>query len=143
MKLKGFLGVFIFAGLSAYGHGQQTGGLVRGAKPAIQSVVSFKGDIQPILDAQCVACHQSGAASANLNLEDGMAYLASVRKGSQQSKLQLVTPGKPDESYLVRKLEGSHISAGGQGDQMPVLEPLGKGSITLIRQWIQDGAPDN
>lgn len=140
---KGILGAFVLAGLCASVAGQQMDRPARDVKPVVPPVVSFKHQIQPILDAQCVSCHLTGATSANLNLEEGLAYAALVQRGSQQSKLRLVVPCKPDESYLVHKLEGSQTGVGGQGSQMPLLGPLDKESIEMIRQWIQGGALDN
>lgn len=35
---------------------------------AQDSAVSFKRDLQPVLDAQCVFCHVTGAENGGLNL---------------------------------------------------------------------------
>jgi len=52
----------------------------------------------------------------------------------------LVVPGKPDESLLIQKLEGSPPC----GATMPMgMEPLSAETIAGIRAWIADGAPDN
>lgn len=141
---KGALGAVILAGFCAAAYGRQADSQAGAAMQTVQQPkVSFKNDIQPILDAHCVACHLTGAAQANLNLEEGLAYAALVRQRAQQSPFQRVAPGEPNESYLIRKVEGSHIKVGGQGTQMPPLGPLNKESIALIRQWILYGAPDN
>lgn len=51
-----------------------------------------------------------------------------------------IEPGDPDNSYLVRKVEGSNIVA----NRMPLgAAPLDQEQIDLIRQWVTDGAPDN
>ena len=49
-----------------------------------------------------------------------------------------VEPGDPDNSYLIRKLEGGpNIN----GQQMPFGgPPLDQAVIDDIRQWISDGA---
>ena len=47
--------------------------------------VSFAGAVQPIFDANCVACHQSGAASQGLNLESGRSYAAVVNRRSSEA----------------------------------------------------------
>jgi hypothetical protein len=51
--------------------------------------------------------------------------------------LQRVTPGNPDASYLIQKLEGTAATGG----RMPLNgPPLPPETIAVIRQWIVDGA---
>jgi hypothetical protein len=55
------------------------------------------------------------------------------------SALERVAPGHADDSYLIRKLEGT---AGIVGDRMPRFgTPLDQPTIDVIRQWIDAGAP--
>ncbi len=55
-----------------------------------------------------------------------------------------VTPNQPDNSYLVHKVQGTHLAAGGSGSQMPEGQPpLSQSDIDLIRAWIQAGALPN
>lgn len=49
----------------------------------------------------------------------------------------LVIPGDPDNSYLVKKLEGA---ADIVGDPMPQMGPLSDDKIQLVRDWIAGGA---
>jgi hypothetical protein len=52
--------------------------------------------------------------------------------------LQRVTPGNPDASYLIQKIEGTAAV----GARMPLNgPPLPADAIAVIRQWIVDGAP--
>lgn len=52
-----------------------------------------------------------------------------------------VEPGAPDKSYLVMKLEGTHIDHGGSGARMPFGGlPLDDGDMAKIRAWIAQGA---
>jgi hypothetical protein len=52
-----------------------------------------------------------------------------------------VTVGNPDNSYLVRKLEGT---AGITGSRMPLGgPPLDAALIANVRAWITAGAPNN
>ena len=56
----------------------------------------------------------------------------------QQPALLRVNPGNPDESYLVRKLEGGPMI---DGQQMPAIGgPLPQATIDRIREWIENGA---
>jgi hypothetical protein len=52
-----------------------------------------------------------------------------------------VVAGNPDASYLVMKLEGTHLANGGSGGQMPFgAPPLPPEQIAKVRQWIAEGA---
>jgi hypothetical protein len=67
-----------------------------------------------------------------------MSFMALVNEPSTQNgALDLVEPGDPDASYLIRKLEGTATVGG----QMPLFGvPLDQDTIDTIRQWISDGA---
>lgn len=104
---------------------------------------SFARDVQPIFDANCVACHQAAGASGGLNLEQGAAYRALVSRKSGESPLVYVAPGDAQASYLLRKLEGTHVEAGGSGERMPLTGPLDPKFIGVIRDWVGAGAKEN
>ncbi len=93
----------------------------------------------------CSGCH-SGPTSNNLpsgmNLSNSAAsHAALVGVPSLQVALNRVESGDADNSYLVRKLEGA---AGIGGVRMPQGGPfLDQATIDSIRQWINDGAPNN
>lgn len=101
----------------------------------------FTPDIQRLLSRNCAACHNSQDAQGGLDLEPDHAYANLVGKRSTQCHLALVEPGKPDGSYLYRKLVGTHVQAGGQGEAMPTggaLLPANQ--IDAVRRWIELGA---
>ena len=50
--------------------------------------------------------------------------------------MPLITPGKPEESYLWRKVMGDHKDVGGVGARMPPTEPLHTAELDLLRAWI-------
>ncbi len=83
-------------------------------------------------------CHAGGSPAQGLNLEDGNSFGNLVNVASMQvPSLNRVTPGDPDNSYLVQKIEGTAAV----GQQMPRGGPaLSQGLIDDVRQWIQDGA---
>ena len=93
----------------------------------------------------CTDCHsdQGRNASGGLVLLDGRAYDALVtRPSTGKPGATRVVPGDPDNSYLVKKLEGALDIAGvrmprGTG---PFLTP---GQMLVIRRWIQQGAQNN
>jgi len=86
----------------------------------------------------CTVCHAGAAAPQGLRLDSTNSYTALVGVGSTEAGPRLrVAPGKPDESYLIDKLEG-HASSGAR---MPLGGPyLDASTIALIRRWISDGA---
>jgi hypothetical protein len=68
-------------------------------------------------------------------------FAALVNVASLQVNLDRVEPGDPDNSYLIRKLEGA---AGIVGTRMPQGGPfLDQATVDMIRQWISDGALNN
>jgi mono/diheme cytochrome c family protein len=108
------------------------------------SGVSFAREIQVIFNSNCVVCHQGTSAPGGISLEPAPAYSNLVNVKSQQGALQRVLPGQPDKSYLVAKLQGTQVQAGGSGAQMPYgSSPLTQSQIDLIKQWITQGALNN
>lgn len=87
----------------------------------------------------CTQCHAGAAAPLGLRLDEASAYAMLVNAPSvEQGSLNRVTPGDPDSSYLIQKLEGTAAS----GAQMPLGQPpLPPATINAIRQWIANGAP--
>lgn len=90
----------------------------------------------------CAGCHTGPAGPglpAGLDLSSlTMSFMSLVGVASQQDPgLNRVTPGDPDASYLIHKLEGTAPVGG----QMPLFgQPLQQPTIDTIRQWISDGA---
>lgn len=86
-------------------------------------------------------CHVGNNAPDGLRLNTGAAWSNIVNVDSvQMPSLKRVSPGDPDNSYLVRKVQGSGIVA----NRMPLGgAPLSQEQIELIRQWVSAGALDN
>ena len=105
--------------------------------------ISFRKQVQPIFDANCVVCHQIGGAQAGLVLEDGKAYANLVEQRSHQSPMALVTPGSAENSYLFHKISGTQAAAHGEGARMPLGGQLDSSDIDIVRAWIVAGAQDN
>ena len=104
--------------------------------------IRFASDIQPIFTFNCASasCHGS-PFQADLNLEPGNAYGNLVDVVSSQTAFKRVDPGMSDLSYLIMKLEqdnppvGERMPRGG-----PFLDPM---EVRVIRDWIDQGAPNN
>lgn len=96
--------------------------------------VEFERDVYPILEANCVACHNLAKSESDLVLESA----AAIMKGGASGPA--VVPGKPEESLL-------YLSAARIED--PVMPPwpneskalkLTPNQVGLLKQWIVEGA---
>ena len=100
---------------------------------------------QQILTPACVPCHtdEGRTPSGGLNLKSGTAFsqLVNVTSTGKAGAVRVI-PGDPSGSYLIQKLEGA---ADIVGLRMPRNGPpyLTDAQVALIRQWIQNGAPNN
>ncbi len=137
------------------------------AVPPAGSPVSFGRDVQAVFDARgCTAsgCHGTPAFSP-MSLEAGQSYTNLVDVSACEAPaLKRVDPTKSAMSYLIAKLDGSfstvqsgggcsaacvsgdttYTTQGSCGEQMPFgAAPLDNGEIQLIRDWIDQGAPNN
>jgi hypothetical protein len=83
-------------------------------------------------------CHGQ-AMQANLDLREGASFTSLVGVPSVEVPDRLrVEPFKPDDSYLICKLENCSWVV---GNQMPIIDgPLPQETIDVIRQWITLGA---
>lgn len=109
---------------------------------AADTPVSFKTQVQPIFDSQCVFCHVTGAENGGLNLGRRDSH-ASLMAPSTQAPMPRVTPGEPAKSYLLHKLKGTHLDAGGSGTAMPMYDPpkpFPAEQLQLIERWVREGA---
>ena len=137
---------FVVLGVSAIGFATSCGSSSSPSAPSGQTnTVTFSTQIQQqIFNPACIACHtdEGRTPSSNLNLKTGVSIanlinVASVGKAGATR----VVPGNPSGSYLIQKLEGAPDIV---GLRMPRNGPpfLTTEQIALIRQWIQNGAPN-
>lgn len=148
------------------------GGMGKGGPPGCQTfdyanyqapaaAVSLKTDILPIfVGGSCTltGCHSDKSAQVpKLGPANGMADAAGLQairnalvgNSEQVPVLKIVSPGKPDESYLMNKIDGTVSCMGFDcktaedcGVRMPPLpQPLEAAKINKIRDWIKQGAP--
>lgn len=106
------------------------------------AAVSYQGDIVPLIESQCATCHLTGEEAGGISLVGDVARDFLVGQPSQEAPaIMRVVAGDPDASYLVMKLEGTHLAHGGSGAQMPFgAPPLPPEQIAKVRQWIAGGA---
>ena len=102
-------------------------------KLTVQPRMDFVTHIQPILEENCVACHQSTKAEGDYDLST---RTAAIESGSDPPAL---LPFRPDDSTLCRcttlaKDDSSLMPPAGQGG------PLDDALIEQLRLWITQGA---
>lgn len=94
---------------------------------AAADAVDFVRDIAPICERHCIRCHKPGNEKGDLSLATAADLAANG----------YVTPGKPDESYLLEIV----TAAAGQRPVMPKEgDPLSADEVARLRRWIADGA---
>ena len=100
--------------------------------------VSFSADVKPILEQNCLQCHQPGgqgevASGLNMTSYDGM------MKGTHNGPM--VIAGDAEGSNMLVLMEGradpSISMPHGQN------QPVSKQDIQTIRLWIEQGAKNN
>lgn len=104
--------------------------------PKLGRPVDFDKDIYPILEFNCIACHNVAVPESKLNLED----LAGILKGGKRGPA--IVAKDPDKSLLFQ------VAARGKQPVMPpipnkvdaaVLTPK---ELGLLKQWIVEGASE-
>jgi len=105
-----------------------------GGEPA----VSFSQDVQPIINQNCMKCHQAGSpgeVASGLNMET----YESLMKGTNAGPM--IIAGDVEGSNLLVLIEGradpSISMPHGQN------KPLSKQEIQTIRLWVGQGAKNN
>jgi hypothetical protein len=135
-----FASFAVLAGCAGNGEGLDSNG-----RP-LTGDSSSGGGLQPTLKSIqdnvftpiCSQCHLGAAAPLGLRLDEGSAFAMLVNApASEVPSLNRVTPGDPDSSYIIQKLEG-RAAVGGR---MPLGQPaLPQATIDVIKQWIRNGA---
>ena len=99
--------------------------------------ISFRNDIAPILEENCLPCHTEGGPGYEKSGFSVVSY-DTIMKGTKFGPV--ITPGSSLTSSLVMLIE--HRSD--PSISMPHgRDPLPQEAIERIKQWIDQGAPDN
>jgi mono/diheme cytochrome c family protein len=91
-------------------------------------VVNYYQDIEPILNASCVGCHQAGMAAGGFKADAPENVLQGGASGPA------VIPGKAQRSLLYQRLTVT------TDKRMPPAGTLTEEQLALIRAWINLGA---
>lgn len=128
------------------------------AKAAVP--VSFRNDVLPVFSFGCAfaSCHgtaRSDRVYLGTRAADGeplatpSAIRAALLERSNEADLALVVPSRPEESFLMYKLDGDFCAIASRcvddcGEPMPKdAALLAASERDTIRRWIAEGAADN
>ena len=101
---------------------------------------SFETDVLPIFEQyECAQCH----LQAIQTYETVMNSRAGVMNELFNACINMmwIEPFQPENSFLLHKIEGTHLDIGAQGGStMPNEQGVDPQDATIIRQWILAGA---
>lgn len=104
---------------------------------AAEEQVSYKLDVQPILQSRCSSCHQPGGEGYKVSGLDLTSYEGLMR-GTKHGPM--IVPGDPLTSNLIVLVEGRARPE----VRMPHHQrPLLKQQTEILRLWVKQGAKDN
>ncbi len=98
---------------------------------AAPAAVDYTQQIKPLLQTACVKCHGASSQKGKARVDTAAAAIKGGKHGAG------IVPGNSAGSLLVQAVEGTH----GEVSKMPYKRPpLDSAQVTLIRQWIDEGA---
>ena len=103
-----------------------------------QRQVSFRHDVQPVLESNCIECHISPEGEGYIKTGLSMATYEDLMKGTIYGPV--IVPGDSMRSIFNMLVEGR----AGPSMSMPHgREPLDSEEIEILRLWVEHGAlPD-
>lgn len=99
--------------------------LAQKEKPAAPS---YTKSIKPILDKNCISCHQGDWAQGGLKLDSA----EGIKKGGQSGKV--ITAKSASKSLLFQRMNGD------KGRIMPPVGKLKQADLKIVKAWIDSGA---
>lgn len=110
----------------------ETGSTSSTDKPAAGTsstpVVAFAADIEPILQKNCISCHQGEGAKEGIDFSSH----ETIMKGGEHGAI--LVAGKSEESLMYKVLIGDGAK------QMPPGDPISPSDVEKIKAWIDAGA---
>lgn len=95
---------------------------------ALWGGVDFEKEIRPVIEKNCVGCHNEEMRMGSLRLDTREGAMAGGRTG------QGVIPGEPERSRIFEMISGNK-------PRMPPTGALPGETVELIKKWIAEGAP--
>lgn len=97
--------------------------------PAIDRPVDFAGEVRPLFEQRCYACHGPSNQINGLRLDSKRAALKGGHSGPA------IVPGESSESRLIHMVAGFRVKT-----VMPPGQPLSAEEVGMLRAWIDQGA---
>jgi hypothetical protein len=92
-------------------------------------IAFYQTQVRPLLQGQCLMCHNNERRTNGLSLESREALLSGGNRGPAAE------PGKPESSRLIQAVEyGTDL-------KMPPTGKLGDEEITTLKRWVKMGLP--
>ena len=108
-----------------------------GERASAAEEVSYRLDVQPILQSRCVSCHQldgEGVKASGLDLSSYEGLMKGTKHGP------IIVPGDPLVSNLNVLIEGrASASLRMPHNQRPLL----RAQQDIVRDWVKQGAKNN
>ncbi len=94
--------------------------------------IDFSDQVKPILNKKCITCHGGVRRKGGFSVLFRSEALAKTESGKRA-----IIPGDPDHSELIKRVTNRDPE-----ERMPYRhEPLTADEISILRQWIKEGAP--
>ncbi len=118
----------------------------------IEVRLSYAADVQPIWKRECTGCHEKPQLEKGLELvgptpdqtRRRLVNIFAAEPAFDSAAALLIRPYRPDASYLIHKLDGTHLGPPvlGSGERMPNDGPpyLPADDLKTIRDWVLQGA---
>ncbi|MDA0832949.1 MAG: hypothetical protein O3A29_06675 [Planctomycetota bacterium] len=113
---------------------EEAAGPIEAAAVDLGRPVDFEQDIFPILDRNCLACHNVAINESDLVLET----VDNILKGGASGPV--VVEGKPEESLLFKVVSRTEEPVMPPLPNKVEAKPLTPQELGLIKQWITEGA---
>ena len=103
-----------------------------------EEAVSFSQDVKPVLDQNCLSCHQQGGAGYEAS-GFSMTNYEGIMKGTNNGPM--VIAGDVEGSNLLVLMEGRADPS----ISMPhgSVDPIAQKDIDTIKNWVRQGAKNN
>ena len=102
------------------------------------NLIAYDRVQKQLFNQSCLDCHSGGNLSRGLNLGEGQSYRAIVNVESKVPGMPIVKPGDVESSLIVKQLTDYNT-----GSFHTTLTTMKDNDITLLKEWIRNGAPVN